>query len=99
MARGESCGLCGERPVSCILGIDHDLTYRDIEDKRLTLGRDDVVRACDTCANTYVVHGNAREMPLEVGDAAEIWYEDKFEITDNKHSIWMTEHLDMEHFE
>ncbi|QLG30074.1 hypothetical protein HUG10_21040 (plasmid) [Halorarum halophilum] len=81
------CELCNRFNASCILGVDEDLAYRNTE-TWLRLDRGQVRLACAQCAETLVSRGNAREMPIEDGNAHEIWYSNCLEITDGEESIW-----------
>jgi len=78
------CELCGRIRASCVLGVTDDLQ----DDDWLRLDVRQVKLSCNQCADTLVSKGRAREMPLEGGDAHDIWYKNCLEITDGKQSIY-----------
>lgn len=80
------CEICEQFEAACIIGIDTDLAYRN-DSVWLQLDRDQVSRSCAQCADSLVMDGSAREMPIDVSDATEIWYSDRFELTDGDVSI------------
>lgn len=91
------CEICGNFEAECVVGIDKDLAYRD-EDLWLQFDRDQVSRSCAQCADSLVTKGDAREMPIEVGDATEIWYSTRFELTDGEASVvadWVPDMMSM----
>lgn len=82
----EDCQICEETDATCVVGIDDLLGERDPAE-RLTISQECVKFACESCANDLVEAGEAREMPLDVGEATDIWYSDRVEITDNEASL------------
>lgn len=82
----EQCEICKRRTYDRLLGIVADPGLL-LPEKHISLDKDSVVKACDSCATKKIEAGVGREMPLGEGDAAEIWYHDRFELTDGVQSI------------
>jgi hypothetical protein len=82
----EKCEICGQAEADRLLGHVEDPGLL-LDDQHISLDKDRVFLVCAGCATRKVESGYGREMPIGHGDAAEIWYRDRLELTDGIQSI------------
>lgn len=83
----EACQVCGERAADRVLGVTKELS------QPLELTKSEVFDACGECADKLICRGVAREIHPSTGEANDIWYSDRYEITDGEESLSVGEQI------